>query len=126
MASGSNIQSYRDLHVWQKVMDLVVECYKLTEKLPPSETYGLIGGIRRVSVLVPSHIADGKGRDNVAEYLQKLSAASGSLKLLETQLLVADRLNYLPMSEIEPSLDHCDQVGKMLTNLVKGLRGGRG
>jgi four helix bundle protein len=126
MALEGNIQSYRDLLVWRKAMDMVVECYKLTEKLPTSETYGLIGSIRRACVLVPSYIADGKGRDNVAEYLQKLSAASGSLKLLETHLLVVDRLGYLPMSEIEPSLDLCDQVGKMLTNLVKSLRGGRG
>lgn len=125
MASESNIQSYRDLHVWQKAMDMVVECYKLTEKLPASETYGLIGSIRRGCVLVPSYIADGKGRDTVGEYLQKLSGASGSLKLLETHLLVVDRLGYLPMSEIEPSLDLCDQVGKMLTKLTQSLRGGR-
>src|SRR5262252_142375 len=92
----------------------------------PSETYGLIGSVRRACVLVPSYIADGKGRDNVAECLQKLSAASGSLKLLETHLLVVDRLGYLPMSELEVALDLCDQVGKRLTGLVRGLRGGRG
>ncbi len=125
MTQESNIQSYRDLHVWQKAMDMVVECYKLTEKLPPSETYGLVGSIRRACVLVPAHIADGKGRDTTAEYLQKISAASGSLKLLETHLLVVDRLKYLPMSEIEPSLDLCDQVGKMLTKLTQSLRSGR-
>jgi four helix bundle protein len=126
MASDSNIQSYRDLHVWQKAMDLVVECYKLTEKLPPAEIYGLTSSIRRSCILVPANIADGKGRDSVGEYLQKISAASGSLKLLETHLLVADRLKYLPMSEIEPSLDLCDQIGKMLTRLAQSLRGGRG
>jgi four helix bundle protein len=126
MTSESNIQSYRDLHVWQKAMDLVVECYKLTEKLPASEAFGLTSSIRRGCVLVPSYIADGKGRDTIAEYLNKLSGASGSLKLLETHLLVVDRLKYLPLSEIERSLDLCDQVGKMLTNLVKSLKGGRG
>ncbi len=117
--------SVYSLHVWQKAMDLVVECYKLTEKLPPTETYGLISSIRRACILVPAHIADGKGRDTIGEYLQKISAASGSLKLLETHLLVMDRLKYLPMSEIEPSLDLCDQVGKMLTRLTQSLRGGR-
>jgi four helix bundle protein len=121
-----NIQSYRDLKVWQKAMDVVVECYKLTEKLPPSENFGLISGIRRAAILVPSYIADGKGRNNTAEYLQKLSAASGSLKVVETQLLVVDRLKYLPMSEIEPSLGLCDEVGRMLTKLTQSLRGGRG
>ena len=126
MPSESKIESYRDLHVWQKAMDLIVECYKLTDKLPPSENFGLISGIRRAAILVASYIADGKGRNNTAEYIQKLSAASGSLKFLETQVLVVDRLKYLPMSEIEPSLGLCDEVGKMLTRLTQNLRGGRG
>src|SRR5215468_6662291 len=122
----SNIQSYRDLKVWQKAMDLIVECYKLTERLPPSENFSLVSGVRRAAILVASSIADGKGRNNIAEYLQKLSAASGSLKVVETQLLVVDRLKYLPTSEIEPSLGLCDEVGKMLTKLTQSLRGGRG
>lgn len=126
MQLESKIESYRDLHVWQKAMDLIVECYKLTEKLPPSESFGLISGIRRASTLVASYIADGKGRNNTAEYLQKLSAASGSLKFLETQVLVIDRLKYLPMSEIEPSLGLSDEVGKMLTKLTHSLRGWKG
>jgi four helix bundle protein len=103
-------------------MDLVVECYKLTEKLPPSENFGLISGIRRAAILVASYIADWKRRNNTAEYLQKISAASGSLKVVETQVLVVDRLKYLPMSELEPSLGLCDEVGRMLTKLTQSLR----
>lgn len=122
----SNIQSYRDLKVWQKAMDLVEECYMLAEKLPPSESFGLISGIRRAATLVASNIADGKGRNNTAEYLQKLSAASGSLKFLETQILIVDRLKYLSMSEIEPSLGLSEEVGKMLTKLTQSLRGWKG
>jgi len=118
-----NIQSYRDLKVWQKAMDLIEECYKLTEKLPPSESFGLVSGIRRAATLVASYIADGKGRNNTAEYLQKLSAASGSLKFLETQILIVDRLKYLPVSEIEPPLALSDEVGRMLTKLTLSLRG---
>ncbi|MGH9940504.1 MAG: four helix bundle protein [Blastocatellia bacterium] len=121
-----NIQSYRDLKVWQKAMDLIEECYKLTGKLPPSESFGLVSGIRRAATLVASYIADGKGRNNTAEYLQKLSAASGSLKFLETQVLIVDRLKYLPMSEIEPSLGLSDEVGRMLTKLTLSLRGWKG
>jgi four helix bundle protein len=122
---GRELHSYRDLKVWQKAMDLVMECYKLTEKLPPSESFGLTSGIRRAATLVPSYIADGKGRNNATEYLQKLSAASGSLKFLETQVLIVERLKYLPMSEIEPSLGLSDEVGKMLTKLTLSLRGWR-
>jgi four helix bundle protein len=122
----SNIQSYRDLKVWQKAMDLIEECYKMTEKLPPIENFGLISGIRRAATLVASYIADGKGRNNTAEYLQKLSAASGSLKFLETRVLVVARLKYLPMSEIESSLGLSDEVGKTLNKLTQSLRGWRG
>src|SRR5215510_4164392 len=110
----SKIQSYRDLRVWQRAMDLIEECYKLTEKLPPSESFGLTSGIRRAAILVASYIADGKGRNNTTEYLQKLSAAGGSLKAVETQVLVVERLKYLPMSEIEPALGLSEEVGKML------------
>jgi four helix bundle protein len=123
---GRDIQSYRDLKVWQKAMDLVVECYNLTEKLPPSENFGLTSGIRRAAILVASYVADGKGRNNTAEYLQKLSAASGTLKFLETQILVVGRLKYLPTGEIEPSLGLSDEVGKMLTKLTQSLRGWKG
>ncbi|HEX5086072.1 MAG TPA: four helix bundle protein [Blastocatellia bacterium] len=122
----SKIQSYRDLKVWQRAMDLIEECYKLTEKLPPSESFGLTSGIRRAAILVASYIADGKGRNNTAEYLQKLSAASGSLKAVETQVLVVERLKYLPMSEIEPALGLSEEVGKMLNKLTQSLRGWRG
>lgn len=73
-----------------------------------------------------SYIADGKGRNNTAEYLHKLSAASGSLKAVETQVLVVERLKYLPMSEIEQSLGLCDEVGGMLTKLTRSLRGWKG
>jgi four helix bundle protein len=120
------IQSYRDLGVWQRAMDLIEECYKLTEKLPQNESFGLTSGIRRAAILVASYIADGKGRNNTAEYLQKLSAASGSLKAVETQVLVVERLKYLPMSEIEPSLGLSEEVGKMLNKLNQSLRGWRG
>ncbi|MBO0726335.1 MAG: four helix bundle protein [Blastocatellia bacterium] len=122
----SKIQSYRDLKVWQKAMDLIEECYRLTEKLSPSESFGLISGIRRAAILVASYIADGKGRNNTTEYLQKLSAASGSLKAVETQVLVVERLKYLPMGEIEPSLGLSEEVGKMLNRLTQSLRGWRG
>jgi four helix bundle protein len=121
----TEIQSYRDLRVWKKAMDLVVVGYRLADKLPANETYGLSSNIRRHARLVPSYIADGKGRKQLGEYLGKLSGAHGSLMALETDLLLIGRLAYLPMSEIEPVHDLSAYVGKMLNRLMNALRSGK-
>lgn len=121
----TEIQSYRDLRVWKKAMDLVVLCYRLADKLPTQETYGLGSDIRRHARLVPSYIADGKGRKQLGEYLGKLSGAHGSLMALETDLLLIGRLAYLPMAEIEPVLAESAYLGKMLNRLMNNLRSGR-
>ena len=87
-AEHSKIISYRDLVVWSRAMDLVEACYKLTKQLPQSEIYGLSSQIRRAAVSVPANIAEGHERRNLGEYLQHLSIANGSLKELETHLLI--------------------------------------
>jgi four helix bundle protein len=118
------IQSYRDLLVWQKAMDLVVVCYQLTEKLPPSENFGLSSRIKNFASNVPSYIADGEGRKTNSEYFSRLSLAHGSLMSLETQLLIVDRLKFLPIEEIEPALSLSSEVGKMLNGLMNKVGGG--
>lgn len=117
------VQSYRDLLVWQKAMDLVVICYRLADKLPPGESFGLGADIKRQARLIPSYIADGKGRKLLAEYISKLSPAYGSLMALETELLLTERLGFLTMSDLEPALDLSTQIGKMLNKLISKLKG---
>jgi four helix bundle protein len=119
------IKSYRDLVVWQKAMDLVVECYRYVETLPRSETYGLISQVQRAAVSVPANIAEGHGRDHLGDYLRHLSVANGSLMELETHLLLIGRLGYRPSETAEPLLIKCAEVGKMLNGLTKSLRGTR-
>ena len=121
-AEQPKIVSYRDLVVWTRAMDLVEACYKLTKQLPQSEIYGLSSQIRRAAVSVPANIAEGHGRRNPGEYLQHLSIANGSLKELETHLLIARRLNYFAANEIAPALDSCAEIGRMLSGLVQKLR----
>ncbi len=72
-------------------MDLVTGCYRLTKQLPSSETYGLAGQIQRSAVSVPANIAEGHGRDSIGDYLRFLSVANGSLRELETELMIAAR-----------------------------------
>ena len=116
------IESYRGLSVWQKAMDLVVRSYELAKCLPPSELYGLASQIQRAAVSVPANIAEGYGRHHRGDYLHHLSVANGSLKELETHLLVAQRLSYLREDQIEPALALASEVGRMLGGLAARLR----
>jgi four helix bundle protein len=116
------IESYQDLRVWQRGMDLVAVSYLLCKKLPRSERFGLITQIQRSAVSVPANIAEGYGRRHTGEYVHHLSIANGSLKELETHLLISVRLGYLRRSEIEKALNFSAEVGKMLTVLIQKLR----
>jgi four helix bundle protein len=116
------IQSYRDSLVWQKAMDLVVDCYSLVGDLPKRETYGLISQIQRAAVSIPANIAEGHGRDHMGDYLRHLSIANRSLMELETHLPLIGRLGYRPENDTEPLLAQCSEVGKMLAGLSKSLR----
>ncbi len=116
------IESYRDFLVWQKAVDLVVQCYRLTKRLPAAEIYGLSSQIHRATVSIPANIAEGHGRKHLGEYLQHLAVANGSLKELETHLLVATRLSYLSESETQPTMALAEEVGRMLAGLMGKLR----
>ena len=123
--TGVQVRSYRDLKVWQKAMDLVVASYRVTRELPPNESYGLVTQIRRAAVSVPSNIAEGHGREHLGDYLRHLSVANGSLMELETQILIAERLGYMPAADVRGVLSATAEVGRMLAGLVRALKGKR-
>ncbi|EGJ35028.1 MULTISPECIES: four helix bundle protein [Moorena] len=116
------VKSYRDLKVWNRAMDLVVLCYQLTSKLPKTEIYGLSSQIQRAAVSIPANIAEGKGRLHLGDYIHHLSIANGSLKELETHLLITGRLSYLKNSELQPVLELSDEIGRMLNILIEKLK----
>ena len=118
----TKVTSYRDLVVWARAMDIVEECYKLSKGIPQSEIYGLISQIRRAAVSILANIAEGHGRKTLGEYIQHLSIANGSLKELETHLLIAARLHYVKEGEIIPALEGCSEIGRMLASLIQKLR----
>ena len=118
------ITSYRDLKVWQRAMDLVVESYELTKYLPQMEVYGLASQTRRAAVSIPANIAEGHGRDHLGDYLRHLSVANGSLMELETHLLIAQRLGYVSSDQVEPMLTGTAELGRMLAGLSRSLRRG--
>src|SRR5438552_2937586 len=116
------IASYRDLIVWQKGMDLATDAYKLTKSFPKEELFGLTSQIRRSAASIPANIAEGYGRDNRGEYVQFLRIAQGSLKELETHLLLSQRVGLATGPAAEPILADCELVGKMLRALIRSLQ----
>lgn len=86
------LNSYKDLTVWQKSYQLVIEIYQLTEGFPRSEQFGLVSQMRRSAVSIPSNIAEGQQRHNIREYKYFLGIAKGSAAELETQLLLCKDL----------------------------------
>ncbi|MBL8206782.1 MAG: four helix bundle protein [Blastocatellia bacterium] len=116
------IQSYRDLLVWQKAMDLVAECYRLSESFPKTEIYGLASQLRRAAVSIPANIAEGHGREHLGDYLHHLSIANGSLMEVETHLLLAEKLSFLTSPQTDPALSATAEASRMLSGLIRSLK----
>ena len=116
------IQSYKDLVVWNKSMDLVELVYKLTAEFPKSETFGLSSQLRRAAVSIPSNIAEGKRRGSRKEYCHFLYISYGSAAEVETQLDIAKRLGYGSEEQIRIIRGLLTEVLKMLNALLSSLR----
>lgn len=116
------INSYRDLAVWQKGIDLVQLAYALGEKLPKSECYGLTSQLQRAAVSVPANIAEGHARKSSKEFLQFISIALGSLAEVETYFHIMERLSYLQPPETANALEKTDRLGKMLRGLQRTIK----
>ncbi len=114
-------QSYRDLIVWQKAMDMVTEVYRLTRTFPREELYGLTSQLRRAAVSVPSNIAEGQGRLTRGEFQQFLGYARGSLLETETLVLTAMNLNYIVNEQAGRILNLSAEVGRTLNGLLSSI-----
>ena len=117
----SRIQSHRDLVVWQKAMDMVVQIYTLTESFLKTETYRLTNQITRSAASVPANIAEGHARSTAKDYAQFLAIAKGPLMETETFLMLAVRLTYLTEDQAVVTLNLITEISKMLTVLRKRI-----
>ncbi len=115
------LQSYRELRVWGEGMKLAEQCYYLTKAFPKEELYGLASQIRRAAASVPANIAEGYGRENRGDYVQFLRVAKGSLKELETHLILSEKVHLAPAAGIELVLVQCETTGRMLRSLIRVL-----
>jgi four helix bundle protein len=120
--NGPTIKSYRDLRVWQDAMALAEASYRLTRGFPKEEMFGLSSQIRRSAASIAANIAEGHGRENTGSFIQSLRIAQGSLKELETHLLLAARVGLLKEAFVEVSMGQCEALGKMLRALIRSLQ----
>jgi four helix bundle protein len=118
MVSGKN---YQDLIAWQKAMDLVEMIYEVTKGLPKEELYGLTAQLRRAAVSIPSNIAEGQGRTSGKEFQNFLSIAHGSVREVETQILITQRLGYLKDAQVQTVLKLAGETGRLIKGLLNSL-----
>ena len=111
-------QSFRDLTVWQKSHALVLDVYKLTQRLPKEELFGLISQMRRAAVSIPANIAEGFKRRGKPDKARHLNIAQGSLEELQYYFILCADLSYLPA---DPLADRLNEVGRMLTSYTKHI-----
>jgi len=116
------VQSFRDLLVWQKAIQLSVAIYRLTKDFPREEIYGVSSQIRRAAVSVPSNIAEGHGRLGTGEYRQFLGIARGSNFELQTQLEIARALKFGKPELLDEAEGLSFEVGKMISGLLNALK----
>ena len=115
------LESYRELRVWKLAMKIAVDCYELTRGFPKEEAYGMTSQIRRASSRIAANIAEGYGRGSRNEYLYFLRIAQGSLKELETHLLLSSMVGLAEENRVNAIVAECEDEGRMLGALIRAL-----
>ncbi len=115
-------QSYRELIAWQKAMDFVLHIYQCTNGFPRDEVYGLATQMRRAAVAIPANIAEGQARYSPAEFHNFLGRARGSLVEVETEILLAQSLQYLSPEGSQELLNKASELGKIVNGLASFIR----
>lgn len=113
------VESFKKLIVWQRGVELAKEVYKITDKFPKMEIYGLANQMKRAAISIPSNIAEGRKRGTKKDFLQFLRVADGSAAELETQMIIAKDL--YPNVDFLLSGSMLEEVQKMLAVMIKNL-----
>jgi four helix bundle protein len=103
-------------------MGLAELAYRITRRFPKDELYGMTGQIRRSAASIAANIAEGHGRENSGTFVQYLRISQGSLKELETHLMLAMRVNLAKEEDVAPFLKRCDDLGKMIRSLIRSIQ----
>jgi four helix bundle protein len=116
------VQSFRDLKVWQRSIELAVSVYRLTKGFLREEIYGMCSQMRRCGVSAASNIAEGNGRLNTGEYRQFLGMARGSNFELQTQIEIARKLGFGELETLEEAEALSFKVGKMISSVLNAIK----
>jgi four helix bundle protein len=115
------LKNFKELNVWQKAYNLCLMIYKITKAFPKEEVYGLVSQLRRVSVSIPSNIAEGYGRNTTADYIRFLYIAYGSICELDTQVQLSGDLGFIDKDALMNIVDAVAEVERMLKGLISSL-----
>ena len=112
---------HKKLDVWQAAMKSTTMIYKVTNKFPEEEKFGLVSQMRRASISIPCNIAEGAARQGKKEFKNFVSMAQGSLSELDTQLELSILLGYLSTEDLREVWDQLLRIDKMLSGLIRSL-----
>ena len=115
-------QSFRDLQVWHKAIELTELVYLVTGDFPKHELFGMTSQMRRAAVSIASNIAEGSARASKKDFRHFISIAKGSTCELQTQLVIAAKLAYLSEAGRLRCEQLADRVARMLSGLAKALK----
>ena len=121
----AKINSFRELIVWQKSMDLAERSYRVTRRFKHDDQLALGYEIRKSGISIPSNISEGFGRHHTAEYIHHLRFANGSNNELQTQIEIGQRVEIVTMAEASALIADAEEVGRMLHGLIGSLERGR-
>lgn len=114
--------SYRNQFIWKRGIQIAVNCYQVTQHFPQSERYGLTSQIRRSAVSVPSNIAEGYGRQYKKEYIQFLHIALGSLRELDTQLIIAKQVKLTNEKLLDKVISEVEEMQKIMVATLNKMK----
>ena len=115
------VRDYKDLKVWQKGIEITDKIYSITDRFPKSELYGLTAQMRKASVSIPSNIAEGFARHHSKEYRQFLYISLGSCAELDTQLIIANRRNFIAKEKLDELAEDINHESRMLASLINKI-----
>ena len=116
------MKTHKDLDIWKLGIELVEEIYKLCENYPNDERFGIVSQLKRAAISIPSNIAEGSARNSQKEFIQFCYISLGSLSEIETQLIISEKLKFLPQENLKKVLLNIETLRKKLLNFIKYLK----
>lgn len=115
------MSTFRDLLIWQKSMAYVTEIYGITKGFPDEEKFGLVSQLRRSAISIPSNISEGYGRNSSNDFIRFLNIAMGSLFEVQTQIEIAQNLQYINMEKFETLFEKSREIERMMSSFIRSL-----